>query len=237
MEIIIQNIPSPETALVFLGGLPIIPEQVGSLPKYDIVIAADSGLNNALLMNIEPNIIVGDMDSIDKDLLKKYEKDVMIFLDGPNDQDACDGEKSLRIAVRTGVKKIIVITAGGGRLDHQLAIFALLFNPMLCNIQIEARWGNSIAFALQGPIGIAIEVPIKTTMGLIPFGGDAEGIETSGLKWPLKMQTLKVASSMGVSNESIEERVRVSLAKGCLLITIEKYYNYTGCNSKFLLFI
>ena len=223
-KIIVPNITNPETAVIFLGGIPINPVQIGKL-DYDIVIVADSGLHNALLMDVHPNIIVGDMDSINKDLLKKYEKDVMIFLDGPDDQDACDGEKSLRVAVRTGVKKIILVTAGGGRLDHQLAIFGMLFNPILRNIQVEVRWGNTQAFALQGPVGIYLDIPLKTIVGLIPFGGDARGVRTKGLKWALNGEDLRVYASRGVSNESSEETIGVSIVDGCLLMTIEGNYN------------
>ena len=222
MDITLPNIDLPEIALIFLGGLPINPKDIGPFEKYDIVIAADSGLNNALLMNIIPHIIVGDMDSINNDLLKKYENNVLIIRDGPGDQDACDAEKALKIALRTGVKKIIIITAGGGRLDHQLAIFAILFNPIIKNILVEIRWGSSQAFALQGPSEIYMDVPLSTTIGLIPFGGDAEGVKTYGLKWPLDLEKLYVTSSRGVSNQSVEERIGVSLIKGCLLLTIEK---------------
>lgn len=227
-KIIIPNILNPESALLFLGGLPIIPEKIGALPKSDIIIVADSGLNNALLMNFTPDIIVGDMDSIDKSLLEKYKTSSIVFLDGPNDQDACDSEKALRIAVRTGIKKIIIVTAGGGRLDHQLAIFAILFNPNLRKIQVEIRWDSSQAFALQGPSEIYLDLPPETTIGLIPFGGDARGVSTNGLKWPLQNEDLTVYSSRGVSNVTYKERIEVSIVSGCLLLTIENNYNYMG---------
>ena len=41
--------------------------------KYDIIIAVDKGLETLDILNINPNYVVGDFDSIDKTILRKYE--------------------------------------------------------------------------------------------------------------------------------------------------------------------
>jgi thiamine pyrophosphokinase len=62
---------------------------------------------------------------------------------------------------------------------------------------------------------------IDDTIGLVPFGGDAHGVHTEGLRWALSNESLRAASSRGVSNRAVSPRVRVTLGNGRLLVINE----------------
>ena len=55
-------------------------------------------------------------------------------------------------------------------------------------------------------------------LSLIPIGGPAEGVRTSGLRYPLDGEPLLAGSSRGVSNEVLATLAEVSLEAGSLLI-------------------
>jgi thiamine pyrophosphokinase len=57
-------------------------------------------------------------------------------------------------------------------------------------------------------------------VSLIPLAGDAKGITTSGLEYPLNRETLYVGSTRGVSNRLLDVEGSISLKEGILLCTI-----------------
>ena len=52
---------------------------------------------------------------------------------------------------------------------------------------------------------------------LLPLGGDATGVNTSGLRWPLNDATLRFGSTRGLSNEFLESVAEVRVGIGLVL--------------------
>ena len=55
------------------------------------------------------------------------------------------------------------------------------------------------------------------TVSLIPLGGQAGGVSTRGLQFPLKDETLYPQKTRGISNDMTGERAGVSLETGALI--------------------
>src|SRR6185503_4628544 len=55
-------------------------------------------------------------------------------------------------------------------------------------------------------------------VSLIPWHGAVSEVQTQGLKWPLRKETLYPDKTRGVSNEMIEETASVSIGSGLLLV-------------------
>ena len=96
--------------------------------RADFVVAADSGLETALLFEAEPDVIVGDMDSIsDKSVLKNRAGKIEVF---PCDKDFSDTELALSCAIKHESSSwITLVGGGGGRIDHFLSIFDIFSSP------------------------------------------------------------------------------------------------------------
>lgn len=206
------------TAIVIIGGNPPVSAVARALPAHDFVIAADSGLHGALALGLHVDAIIGDMDSVDPQMLADAESAGTIIKRVAHDKDATDTELALLFAVERGAQRIIVVTGGGGRLDHQLGVLNVLFHPCLTAVNVEMFWDTAHVLVLRGPGTAALHGRRGEVVGLLPVGSDASGITTDGLVWPLDNETIPAYSTRGVSNEFVDTEAHVSLTLGNLLI-------------------
>ena len=71
--------------------------------------------------------------------------------------------------------------------------------------------------AIHAGEGVALLGASGAVLTLLAVGGPATGVATSGLRWPLRAETLQPGSTRGVSNEIISGPVRVEITGGALL--------------------
>ena len=209
------------TSLIFAGGL--APSEstlhaVRKIKQVELVIAADSGLHTAQKLGFRVDAIIGDMDSVDENALAEAKSRGTKIIQHDRDKNFTDLHSALLYAAECGTKKIVVVTAGGGRLDHQLGVIAAMFDPQLRQTQVEAIWDNEEIFALQGPASCEFSAEVEDIVGLQAFSASAVGISTTGLRWQLHNEQLANHETRGVSNEATEKRITVSLVSGQLLV-------------------
>ncbi len=213
------------TSLIFAGGLAPSDSTLHAVRKIEqveLVIAADSGLHTAQKLGLRIDAIIGDMDSVDENALAEAKSRGTKIIQHDRDKNFTDLHSALLYAAECGTKKIVVVTAGGGRLDHQLGVIAAMFDPQLRQTQVEAIWDNEEIFALQGPTSCEFSAEVKDIVGLQAFSATATGISTTGLRWQLLNEQLANHETRGVSNEATEKRVSVSLVAGQLLVIHQK---------------
>ena len=206
------------TAVVVIGGLPIDKSVAKYLPRYDYVIAADSGLHSAIDLGLRVNLVIGDMDSVDPAVLVAAEINGVTIQRMPRDKDATDTELALLAAVAHGSRQIVLVTGGGGRLDHQLGVLSAMQHKALEDCEVSALWDTARMQLLRGPGLCTIHGKVGDVVGLIAQHGDAIGVTTDGLKWSLNEGTLEAHSSRGVSNELVTATATISLAHGQLFV-------------------
>jgi thiamine pyrophosphokinase len=202
-------------ALVFAGGDPLDHRWVVALPRDAHVVAADSGLEQVHAHGLTAHLLVGDMDSVRADTREAAVQRGTIVERHPADKDATDLELALGAAKAAGATRMIVVGAGGGRLDHFLANVLLLAAPDWAGIEVHALIGpahggivRDQAF-LRGAVG--------SLVSLHPAGGPARGITTTGLRWPLRADDLTPGTTRGVSNEMTDPTATVALRDGVLV--------------------
>ena len=206
------------TAVVVIGGPPINKSVAKYLPRYDYVIAADSGLHSAIDLGLRVNLVIGDMDSVDPAVLISAAANGVTVQRLPHDKDATDTELALLAAVAYVSQQIVLVTCGGGRLDHQLGILSAMQHQALKDCDVSALWDTARIQLLRGPGLCTIHGKVGEVVGLIAQHGDALGVTTDGLKWPLNDETLEAHSSRGVSNELVATTATISLAHGQLFV-------------------
>ena len=211
----------PNTSLIFSGGLTpndATLDIARTIQNVDLVIAADSGLHTAQKLNMRVDFVVGDFDSVDASALARATSAHTQAIRHSADKDFTDLESALLLAVDKNSQHIIIVTAGGGRLDHQFGFVAAMFNPKLCNCKVEALWQNNRLFALQGPATCDFATQVGDTVALQSFSNKSEKISTSGLQWKLTNESLNNFETRGVSNIATNEHVSVSVELGQLLV-------------------
>ena len=206
-------------AIVLAGGDPVEPTLRKLLCDDAVVVAADSGLHQAELLGLRVDFVVGDLDSADPAAVERARAAGAVVERHPVDKDATDLELALDVARARGAGRITVVGGAGGRLDHFLANVALLASPRFADLEIDARLGEAYVVVVQG--GRPPHVMTGTAgsiVTLLPAGGDACGITTEGLQYPLHGETLGRGTTRGVSNVLVREEGSVVLDEGTLLV-------------------
>ena len=192
-------------------------------PGWDLgrrfVVAADGGAAAAASLGLSIDLIVGDMDSVRPTLLASLRADGAAVEAWPRDKDASDTELALRSAIGHEPGRIVVLGAfGGGRIDHALANVALLGLAELTGRDVSLLDGASRLRLATAPAEIRLEGRVGDLVSLLPVGGDATGIRTEGLAFPLLDETLAVGSTRGLSNVRAASTAGVRVGAGRLLI-------------------
>jgi thiamine pyrophosphokinase len=202
------------TVVVFAGGDPVDGELLATLPSSARVVAADSGLHHAQALDIPVDVVVGDFDSVDPARLDAAVAAGATVERHPADKDFTDLELALLVALRLGATEVLVVGAGGGRLDHFLANLLLLASDEFASMRVVALIGNERITVVRG------ERELRGAPGslltLLPVGGPARGVRTKGLRFPLAHEDLPAGTSRGVSNELVEPVATVDLDAGVL---------------------
>ena len=188
-----------------------------ALASADIIIAADSGAETALRLGHIPAYVVGDFDSLDAQLVEQLRARGSQIITAAVEKDETDTELAVQLAIEQGATSITLLGAlGGDRFDHTIANVLLLVGFDTVPIQIID--GPSTCWLLRGPGHSSIVGQPGDLLSLLPLMGDATGIRTSGLYYPLNGETLRFGKPRGASNVLTEERAEVSLEGGMLLV-------------------
>ncbi len=209
-----------QTSVVVIGGSPPHPAARARLPDDRFVIAADSGLDHARALDLRVDLVVGDFDSVSASALVDAEHAGVEIERHSAAKDAIDTELALEAALARRAGHIVVLSGGGDRLDHVLGGLLVLVHPMLRTAVVEAWIGSAYVRAIQGPASADLDGPAGAYVSLLPVHGTADGIVTSGLRYPLHSESLYPGSSRGVSNEFVGGAACVSLQRGSLLVVV-----------------
>ena len=200
----------PDVVVVASGPGPDV-----AVPDGGTVVAADGGLDRAAELGLEVDILVGDLDSVSSATLARAESAGTRIVRHPVAKDATDLELALDEAAALGARRVLVIASAGGRLDHLAASLLLLGAERYAELELDALVGDALVHVLRS--ARTLHGTPGELLTLLPLGGAAEGVTTSGLEYPLTGETLGPGSSRGVSNVFTSAEARVTLARGILL--------------------
>ena len=189
------------------------------LDEADFVIAADGGATALERLGRRPDLVVGDLDSADPDLVARLVAAGTKVERHPADKDASDAELAVAAALAEGGDEIVLLGAtGGDRLDHGIANLMLLADPGLRGCEVRLVHGPTTVRLLRGGERIVLAGTAGDTVSLLPIGGDADGIRTDGLRWALDGDSLAMGHARGLSNEVVTAPASVRLERGTLLV-------------------
>ncbi len=191
----------------------------------EAVVAADGGYARAVAIGFAPDVLVGDLDSLAADRVAEAESSGTAVRRFRPDKDESDTELALLEALALGATRVTVLGAfGGPRLDHALANLWLLAHPKLAGVDLVLLDAGARArlVTAPGPDGAPVMRPLPGRLGaivsLLPFGGDAEGVTTHGLRYPLRDEPLRSGPARGLSNVRAAVDAGVALRRGRLLV-------------------
>jgi thiamine pyrophosphokinase len=193
------------------------PADAAHVRGAELIVAADGGREHLARWGIAPHIVVGDLDSLGADALASLEPSRVER--HPVAKDKTDTELAIERALSSGATEVVIVGAlGGPRLDHAIANTLLLALDRGGAAELRLVRGPIQVRLLRGGRSMALRARDGELVSLIPVGGDAQGVRTEGLRYPLHGEPLRMGSSRGVSNEVSAPRASVSLASGTLLV-------------------
>lgn len=181
------------------------------IPPDAYCIAADGGYTHLQSRGIEPDLAVGDFDSLG------YVPAVREVVRHPVEKDDTDMMLAVREGLRRGFRSFILYGGIGGRLDHTIGnIQTLGFLAQHGARGLLCGEGTAVTILQNG----ALRFPATAagTVSVFCFGDAAEGVTERGLYYPLENARMENTLPMGVSNEFCNRESEVSVQKGKLLV-------------------
>ena len=193
---------------------------ISFLRKDDYFIFCDGGLSHAESLCMKPNLIVGDFDSCDSDVLSKYEEQCEI-IKLPREKDDTDTLYAVKLAVERGYSDFLILGAMGGRFDHALGNISIL-------LYLEGLGKKAVLIDDYSVMQIAGSKPLLiedncSYFSVLTVAGDVSGVTIKNAKYPLENASLSADFQLGISNEVLPGKVaEVSVEHGRVLVVTVK---------------
>jgi thiamine pyrophosphokinase len=185
----------------------------------DLLVAADGGASKAAALGLEPDLVVGDADSLAPDAIAELRASGVEVIVHPTEKDESDTELALREALARGATSVIVVGAfGGNRLEHTVANLLLLALPEADGRDVRLADGASEVRLLEGGRLLTLIGRSGDFVSLFPLAPVVDGVTTHGLEYPLVDEQLTQGPARGLSNVMNEERATISVKAGRLLV-------------------
>ena len=180
----------------------------------DLVIAADGGYDTLMKIGVTPDLLIGDMDSINAE---GTEVDSLTF---PVRKDETDTFLAYREGARRGYTNFELYGCVGGREDHTFANYSLLVYAKDAGHSVKMFGNGYYSFAMKNE---KVELFGEELMHLsvFAFGGEARGVSLRGLEYSGEGITLSPLFPLGVSNRFTREPAEIEVTDGRLLVMAE----------------
>lgn len=208
-------------ALIIGNGSDVEKENLERI-SYDYIICADGGLNKVKKLQLIPNLIVGDFDSVDKALLDSFLALNIETIKFPPEKDYTDMELAIDIAVKKGFDHITLLCATGTRLDHTLANILLIEKYYNKGINVEIVDNHNIIKLISDNTDLNVYKMNEHFVSIVPISKKLIGLTLENFKYPLDDVEVKRGEALLISNEVTNEKGRIVLKKGTAILFLSK---------------
>lgn len=191
--------------------------------ETDYLIAVDGGLMYCQILNVEPDLIIGDFDSVDgqwKEAIERIrevvpEKVETLF----PEKDDTDMYAALKKGLDAGYRNFRIYGATGGRFEHTFAnIQCLLFLKHYGAVGYIMD-GSGMMLVIENE-SVSFRKEMEGYLSIFSLGKEAKGVTLKGLKYTLDNYTMTNDYPIGISNEFIGETAEVSVVEGQLVLML-----------------
>ena len=180
------------------------------------IICADSGAGHLYAAGMIPEVIIGDMDSLNPDILNYFEDRGSKIIKHPEAKDETDTQLALNYAIRLSPDEIYIFGAFGSRIDHTIANLSILISGMKRGIQVKLIDEWCEAFVVTGEY--VIEGNMGQTVSLLPFSDMVTGITLKGFEYSLDNGVMEFGNPYGMSNRLNETKGTITVRSGNLIV-------------------
>lgn len=194
-------------------------EQVLKENEGACIIGVDKGLEYLYRHQIMPQYIVGDFDSIDREIIDYYRKETNVPVREYNPiKDASDTEIAIRLGITLRSSEIIVLGATGGRIDHLWANIQSLTVASHAGVDAYILDNRNKIWVTEKACKIKKEKAFGKYISVFSLSGEVFDFSLRGTKWPLSHHILKPNDSLTVSNQFAEDVVEIDFLNGTVVV-------------------
>ncbi len=182
-----------------------------NISDNDFIICADSGYDFAIKAKIQPNLLIGDFDSITS-FAENVEKITL-----PVEKDLTDCEAAYNEGVKRGFNNFLLLGGTGGRFEHTFANISVMARA--------SREGNNFVVVddrhtFHAITDKSLKVPYSPNkqISVFAFGEKAQGVTEKGFHYSIENYILNPFVPIGISNDIVDEFGEISVEKGTLII-------------------
>lgn len=191
------------------------------IPLGADIYCADGGVNYLYESRLIPKIIMGDMDSIKPEVKEFYKQKGCEFAIFKREKDETDGQLIVDRALDDKPDEINIICGLGGRIDHMLGNFQLLYRIARHGVTAKII-GNDILAAMSGK-EIVLNKDKDQIVSIIPYT-DETILTLEGFRYNVKEFMFKKDTPIGLSNYIVDELGKITVNKGYPLVIISNNY-------------
>ena len=210
-----------ECAVIICGGVieeAFVLETIKN-SNTDCIIAVDKGLEFLHQHKIKPDVVVGDFDSISKEIMSHYlDRDEISIYSHDSVKESSDTELAIEVALNLKVKHLLILGGTGNRLDHfwgNVQSLTMALEAGVCGVIMDSK--NRIRL-LNKEFALRKEDRFGDYFSLFPLGGVVDKVSLQGAKYPLTNEKLTPWNSRCISNEIIEEELVIRFNNGVVVL-------------------
>ncbi len=197
------------------GDISFFQKKLAEVPDI-FIICCDGAARHLAKTKIKPDIVLGDMDSLEPFFLESFKKKGIKTIEYPVQKNFTDTELALDYALKLNPKKIYIWGALGGRIDHILGNVFLLVKGKKANTETHLIDEYAQTFLSQEEV--IFNDAVGCTVSLLALTPKVDGITLSGFAYPLNNETLLMGETRGLSNYIKESTAKVRFTSGELLV-------------------
>ena len=184
--------------------------------NFEEIIAVDSGIEHLLNLSLDPNTLIGDLDSISKKSLDEVKKNGVKILAFNSNKDQTDFELALNYLEEAEKSKVYIIGGESGEIDHLISIFLLIPSKSFFENIIWLYGDKRIIFRQK------LELNIKklTKFSIIPLS-DLTNLSIDGAEWNLDNENIQFGETLTLRNKTNEEHLNIDAIKEFSLLFIK----------------
>ncbi|MBQ8731847.1 MAG: thiamine diphosphokinase [Oscillospiraceae bacterium] len=195
----------------------VLPDCAAELARDALVIAVDGGLTLCRSAGIEPDLLLGDFDS----LMEPLPADIPI-LRHPVRKDDTDIMLAIKHGIACGCRDFTLFGCFGGRFDHTFANISAMLYLRKQGCTARMLDGAADMYPLWGTDRVEGDPVNGGKLSLFPLSEQISGVCERGLSYLLEDAVLENCFPLGVSNAFIGERWSVSIAEGAAVVIVTK---------------
>lgn len=207
--------------LILTGGRMDLDFVAGYLAEetFQKIIAVDGGLAAARSLGLEPDMVVGDLDTVDPETVAFFRTREHIVWDVYNpEKDDTDTELAITKALALSCDEAVLLGATGGRLDHMLGNIHLLYPCLQKGMRACILDRQNRLYLIDGPCSFRREELWGSYISFLPLTEEVKGITLRGFKYPLTDRDIRIGTSLCISNELTGEEGEIQFREGVLVV-------------------